>query len=104
MHFTLFTRRLVFGLLLVMTLVAGWLLHGMLFVPSNSTAAADVTALPVKDVSFYDWRGELLSGWLALITPEAPVIVLTHGTPGNRMSMLQRAAFHYKHLFLIPFV
>ena len=60
-------------------------------------AAADVTALPVKDVSFYNWRGELLSGWLALITPEAPVIILAHGTPGNRVSMLQRAAFLYKH-------
>jgi pimeloyl-ACP methyl ester carboxylesterase len=59
--------------------------------------AADVTALPVKDVSFYNWRGELLSGWLALTTPEAPVIILTHGTPGNRVSMLQRAAFLYKH-------
>ena len=60
-------------------------------------AAEDVTALPVKDVKFYNWRGELLSGWLALITPEAPVIILSHGTPGNRMSMLQRAAFLYKH-------
>jgi uncharacterized protein len=60
-------------------------------------AAADVTELPVKDVSFYNWRGELLSGWLALDTPEAPVIVLAHGTPGNRLSMLQRAAFLYKH-------
>jgi hypothetical protein len=38
MHFTLFTLRLVLGLLLVITLVAGWLLHGILFVPSNSTA------------------------------------------------------------------
>ncbi len=60
-------------------------------------AAEDVTALPVKDVKFYNWRGELLSGWLALITPEAPVIILSHGTPGNRLSMLQRAAFLYKH-------
>ena len=60
-------------------------------------AAADVTALPVKDVKFYNWRGELLSGWLALNIPEAPVIILSHGTPGNRMSMLQRAAFLYKH-------
>jgi len=60
-------------------------------------AATDVTELPVKDVRFYNWRGELLSGWLALITPEAPVIMLTHGTPGNRVSMLQRAAFLYKH-------
>ena len=60
-------------------------------------AAANVTALPVKDVSFYNWRGELLSGWLALNTSEAPVILLTHGTPGNRLSMLQRAAFLYKH-------
>ena len=156
MHFTIFFRRIGFGLLLVFTLVAGWLLHGMLLAPNNSTAesspgvnsvltsenvpissqlgtssnnnavedfalnsiksdqvkltaglhpgrgpaipaVADVTELPVKDVSFYNWRGELLSGWLALITPEAPVIMLTHGTPGNRMSMLPRAAFLYKH-------
>ena len=156
MHFTLFIRRLVLGLLLVIALMTGWLLHGIILVPGKSPeesspdvnsllrsgnvpissqlgtstrnnpvedfalnsiksdqikltaglhpgrgpaipAAADVTALPVKDVSFYNWRGELLSGWLALITPEAPVIVLAHGTPGNRLSMLQRAAFLYKH-------
>jgi fermentation-respiration switch protein FrsA (DUF1100 family) len=156
MHFTLFFRRLGFGLLLVCTLVAGWLLHGMILAPTDTSAqhspginsplrkgtvpisshlgtptsnnpvpglalnsikstqikltaglhpgrgqtipaASDVNALPVKDVSFYNWRGELLSGWLALLTPEAPVIILAHGTPGNRMSMLQRAAFLYKH-------
>jgi uncharacterized protein len=60
-------------------------------------AATEVNELPVNDVSFYNWRGELLSGWLALNMPEAPVIILTHGTPGNRMSMVQRAAFLYKH-------
>jgi uncharacterized protein len=156
MHFTLFIRRLVFGLLLVLTLVTGWLLHGMILTQGNATAvsstdvhslqrlgkapissqlgnstnnspegdfalnsiksdqikltaglypgrgatipnATDVNDLPVKDVSFYNWRGELLSGWLSIITPDAPVIVLTHGTPGNRVSMLQRAAFLYKH-------
>ena len=59
--------------------------------------AADVHELPVIDISFYNWRGELLSGWLSLTTPAAPVIILTHGTPGNRMSMLQRAAFLYDH-------
>lgn len=61
--------------------------------------AADVTALPVEDVSFYNWRGELLSGWLALTTPGAPVIILNHGTPGNRMSMISRAAFLFDHGF-----
>ncbi len=61
--------------------------------------AADVTALPVQDVSFYNWRGELLSGWLALTTPDAPVIILNHGTPGNRMSMLSRAVFLFNHGF-----
>lgn len=61
--------------------------------------AADVVALPVQDVSFYNWRGELLSGWLALTTPGAPVIILNHGTPGNRMSMLSRAAFLFDHGF-----
>jgi uncharacterized protein len=55
--------------------------------------AADVHELPVIDVSFYNWRGELLSGWLSLTTPGAPVIILTHGTPGNRASMISRAAF-----------
>ncbi len=59
--------------------------------------ASSVHALPVVDVSFYNWRGELLSGWLALQTPQAPMIILAHGTPGNRVDMLPRAAFLYKH-------
>ena len=61
--------------------------------------AADVLELPVQDISFYNWRGELLSGWLALTMPGAPVIILNHGTPGNRMSMLSRAAFLFNHGF-----
>jgi uncharacterized protein len=60
-------------------------------------AASSVQALPVVDVSFYNWRGELLSGWLALQTPQAPVIILAHGTPGNRVSMVTRATFLYQH-------
>jgi alpha/beta superfamily hydrolase len=60
-------------------------------------AAKDVNGLPVFDVSFYNWRGNLLSGWLALNAPHAPVIILTHGTPGNRVSMIQRAEFLFKH-------
>lgn len=59
--------------------------------------ARDVHDLPVKDISFYNWRGELLSGWLSLHTFQAPVIILTHGTPGNRVSMTTRAAFLYNH-------
>ncbi len=156
MHFTLFIRRLGLGLLLVITLGVGWLLHGVILAPTTTSAerlpgvnsplrtgtvpissqvesstsgnpvppfalnsinsnqfkltaglhpgrgqpipaAADVHELPVIDVTFYNWRGELLSGWLSLITPQAPVIILTHGTPGNRVSMLQRAAFLYIH-------
>ncbi len=59
--------------------------------------ASSVQALPVIDVTFYNWRGELLSGWLALQTPQAPVIILAHGTPGNRLDMVSRAAFLYNH-------
>lgn len=59
--------------------------------------ASSVKELPVVDVEFYDWRGELLSGWLALQKSEGPVIILAHGTPGNRVSMISRAAFLYKH-------
>jgi alpha/beta superfamily hydrolase len=61
--------------------------------------AVDVHALPVEDVSFYNWRGELLSGWLSLTSPTAPVIILTHGSPGNRVSMISRAAFLHDHGF-----
>jgi pimeloyl-ACP methyl ester carboxylesterase len=56
-----------------------------------------VKELPVIDVTFYNWRGELLSGWLAFQFPQAPVIILSHGTPGNRLDMLSRAAFLYQH-------
>ena len=59
--------------------------------------AADVLALPVQVVMFYNRRGELLSGWLALNAPGAPIIILNHGTPGNRLSMIARAAFLYNH-------
>lgn len=61
--------------------------------------AADVHALPVEDVSFYNVRGELLSGWLSLAAPGAPVIILTHGTPGNRLSMISRSVFLHNHGF-----
>lgn len=60
-------------------------------------AAQDVHDLPVTDVSFYNLRGYLLSGWIAISSPDAPVIILTHGTPGDRVSMIQRAAFLYRH-------
>ncbi|HEY4034934.1 MAG TPA: alpha/beta hydrolase [Ktedonobacteraceae bacterium] len=59
--------------------------------------AKDVNELPVVDVSFYNKRHNLLSGWLAIHTPLAPVIILAHGTPGNRVSMIQRSAFLYNH-------
>src|SRR5260370_3734758 len=59
--------------------------------------AKDVHELSVVDVSFHNKRGNLLSGWLAIRSPLVPVIILTHGTPGNRLSMVQRAAFLYNH-------
>lgn len=59
--------------------------------------ATDEQALPVSDVAFYNWRGEMLSGWLAMAKPGAPVVIVAHGTPGNRMSVLSRGAALYKH-------
>ncbi len=59
--------------------------------------ASDITDLPVADVSFYNWRGELLSGWFSASKQGAPVIILGHGTPGNRVSMVGRAAFLHQH-------
>ncbi|BCL79446.1 alpha/beta hydrolase [Ktedonobacteria bacterium brp13] len=59
--------------------------------------ARDVAALPVFNISFYNQRGNLISGWLALSAPHAPVVILTHGTPGNRIDMVSRAAFLFDH-------
>ncbi len=36
MHYTLFTRRLVFGLLLIFMLVADWFLRGMVLAATHS--------------------------------------------------------------------
>ncbi|GCF10773.1 alpha/beta hydrolase [Dictyobacter arantiisoli] len=59
--------------------------------------ARAVREIPVFDISFYNQRGNLISGWLAVKSPQAPVIILTHGTPGNRVDMVQRAAFLFQH-------
>ena len=148
-------KRILFSLLFVYALLAGWFLRGLEAIPDATTAytpntpinggitplssqventhtkashwqefaygipldltlsqltaglrpgrgapipdAADVHELPVDDITFSNWRGELLSGWLSVMTPEAPVIILTHGTPGNRLSMVERAAFLHTH-------
>lgn len=63
-------------------------------IPAASTIQ---NVLPVTDISFYNFRGYRISGWLAINTPHAPVVILLHGTPGNRMSMLSRATFLYQH-------
>jgi len=60
-------------------------------------SASSVQAFPVIDVTFANSRGELLSGWLAVQTPQAPTIILSHGTPGNRLDMISRATFLYQH-------
>ncbi|GHO82854.1 alpha/beta hydrolase [Dictyobacter formicarum] len=63
--------------------------------------AKDVQDIPVFDVSFYNERGNLISGWLAISSPHAPVIILTHGTPGDRVDMVKRAAFLFKHGYTV---
>lgn len=60
-------------------------------------AARNVREIPVSDISFYNLRGNRISGWLAVRASQAPVIILAHGTPGNRVDMLQRAAFLFQH-------
>lgn len=59
--------------------------------------AGKVREFPAVDISFYNFRGYRISGWLAINTPHAPVVILLHGTPGNRVSMISRAAFLYQH-------
>lgn len=64
-------------------------------------AAKDIHVIPVKDISFFNQRGSRLSGWLAVYSRQAPVIILNHGTPGDRVNMLQRATFLFKHKYSV---
>jgi pimeloyl-ACP methyl ester carboxylesterase len=61
----------------------------------------NIHQIPVMNISFFNQRGSLLSGWIAVYSRWAPVIILSHGTPGNRVDMLQRAAFLFKHHYTV---
>ncbi|GCE28440.1 hypothetical protein KDA_39240 [Dictyobacter alpinus] len=72
--------------------------------PGQSTPippVRDIHVIPAFDVSFYNDRGNLISGWLAVRAPQAPIVILTHGTPGDRADMLQRSAFLYNHGYTV---
>ena len=61
--------------------------------PSRAQAAQ--VGIPVQDISFAASDGVRLRGWLAVVSPHAPTIILVHGFKGTRVSMLPWARFLY---------
>ena len=59
--------------------------------PSTSTAAG----LPVREVHFTASDGVALAGWLVIVSPDAPTVILVHGFKSNRLSMLPWARYLY---------
>ena len=61
--------------------------------PSRAQAAQ--VGIPVQDISFAANDGVRLRGWLAVVSPHAPTIILVHGFKGTRVGMLPWARFLY---------
>ena len=61
--------------------------------PSRAQAAQ--VGIPVQDISFAASDGVRLRGWLAVVSPHAPTIILVHGFKGTRVGMLPWARFLY---------
>ena len=61
--------------------------------PSRAQAAQ--VGIPVQDISFAANDGVRLRGWLAVVSPHAPTIILVHGFKGTRVGMLPWARYLY---------
>ncbi len=60
-----------------------------------NAALATQAGLQVQNISFTASDGVRLRGWLAIVSPNAPTIILAHGFKGTRVSMLPWARFLY---------
>src|SRR5438552_2326453 len=87
--------KLLFGLLVVIVLLAGasyFLLYSATHPPRARTELdpADLL-LRTEDVTFHASDGVLLSGWLVKGVPRAPIIILCHDLGGSRSSLIGSA-------------
>ena len=80
--------------------ILGWALapaeRGVALVanPLHRTApTASAAGLPVQNVAFTATDGVRLAGWFALASPQAPTIILIHGSKASRVDMLPWARF-----------
>jgi uncharacterized protein len=80
-------------------LVAGWVLlpavRVVTLIANNRNRSAPVTPsdLPVQEVHFQATDGVHLAGWLVVASPDAPTLILVHGSRGSRSDMLPWARF-----------
>lgn len=86
----------------VAIIVLGWALapaargYELLANSANRSAPSHSAAgFPVKDVTFNATDGVKLSGWLAVVSPKSPTIILVHGFKSTRLSMVPWARYLY---------
>lgn len=60
---------------------------------SPSQTRAQSAGLSVEEIHFTATDGARLAGWLVLISPHAPTVILVHGFKGSRVEMLPYARF-----------
>lgn len=91
-----------FGLSLLGLLVIAWALLPAVRVYSlignnnrNHAVPPAPSDLPVQEVHFQATDGVQLAGWLVVVSPDAPTVILVHGYKGSRVDMLPWARFLY---------
>lgn len=86
---------------LLALLVLGWALLpalraiGLVANIAHRSAPAAPADLPVQEVHFQASDGVHLAGWFVSTSPDAPTIILVHGSKGSRTDMLPWARFLY---------
>ena len=61
--------------------------------PNRSAPDARSAGFAVESVRFQATDGVALAGWLAIVSPAAPTVILVHGFKGTRAAMLPYARF-----------
>jgi pimeloyl-ACP methyl ester carboxylesterase len=90
--------RLVVGAAVVIVIAIGtaWVISGDLVEPARSVMGRPPLDLEASNITFASSSGALIHGWLSRGKPGQGVVLLLHGTRGDRRDMSSRAQFLHK--------
>ena len=90
--------RIVVGLAVIVVIVIAvtWVVGGELPDPANRDIGRPPLDLQASNVTFVSGSGSLIHAWLSPGEPGKGVVILLHGSRGDRRDMLSRAEFVHR--------